>query len=81
MIRAFIGSAVAGLLLAGCAGPQSAATKAAAAGAPQCAHASLSTGSHIPDKTSCDNGDVRTMSATAFENHIRQNNTGVAPSH
>ena len=80
----FLAATAATLLLAGCAATpsQPVATAAAAAPAkPACARNFDGTGSHISDRTSCQNGngDVRYTSSDSFAKSQRQSNPMTVP--
>ena len=72
MIRAFLGTAFAGLLLAGCAMPQNTASATTTAAAkPKCDRHDAATGSHMTGD--CDYKNVTIVGADAAANAMRQN--------
>lgn len=72
MIRALLGTAFAGLLLAGCSMPQNTAgTMTTAAAKPKCDKHEAATGSHMTGN--CDYKNVSVVGADAAANAMRQN--------
>jgi hypothetical protein len=73
MIKAFLGTAFAGLLLAGCSMPQNTATTTttAAAAKPKCDKHESATGSHMTGN--CDYTNVSVVGGDAVANAMRQN--------
>jgi uncharacterized lipoprotein YajG len=79
MIRALIGTAFAGLLLAGCAMPQNTTSTAAASPKPACDRHSMVTGSHMMGD--CDYKNVEGANASAIDTAMRQNPSPGVSSH
>jgi len=72
MIRTLLGTAFAGLLLAGCSMPQNSNnTTAVAAAKPKCDKHEAATGSHMTGN--CDYKNVTVVGADAVGNAMRQN--------
>ena len=77
MIRAFMSTAFAGILLAGCSMPQNTTTTAAAP-KPKCDKHEMTTGSHLSGD--CDYSNVKVTSGDALSTAMRQHSGSTGPS-
>ena len=77
MIKALLGAALAGLLLAGCSMPQNTTTTASAA-KPKCDKHEATTGSHLTGD--CDYSNVKVTSGEALGTAMRQHSGSTGPS-